>query len=101
MNKTKIEWTDYTWNSITGCEYNCFYCYARRIAMRFNGHFKPTFHPDRITQPHKLKKPSKIFVCSMVDLFGDWIPDLWIEAVLATIKYTNIFYKNNIKKFLK
>jgi protein gp37 len=41
------------------------------------------FHPDRLSQPAKVKKPSKIFVCSMADLFGDWVPREWIESVLS------------------
>lgn len=105
MNKTKIEWTNYTWNPITGCLHGCPYCYARRIAMRFNGHFNPTFHPDRITEPHKLKAPSKIFVCSMADLFGDWVDDLWIEAVMATIlenpRHTFQLLTKNPKRYLE
>jgi protein gp37 len=78
MNKTKIEWCDYTWNPVTGCLHGCPYCYARRIANRFTGGkafpngFAPTFHPDRLSEPSKIKSPSKIFVGSMADLFGEW-----------------------------
>jgi protein gp37 len=84
MNKTKIEWTDYTWNPVTGCLNGCEYCYAHKIGKRFKGTFKPTFHPKRLLQPYKLKKPSKIFVCSMADLFGDWVSDDWISRVIST-----------------
>ena len=105
MNKTKIEWTNYTWNPITGCLNGCSYCYARRIAMRFDGHFQPTFHSKRITEPHKLKKPSKIFVCSMADLFGDWVKDEWIKAIMATIlenpRHTFQFLTKNPKRYLE
>jgi len=45
--------------------------------------FAPTFHPDRLSQPAKTKKPSKIFVVSMGDLFGDWVDSVWINAVLG------------------
>lgn len=86
MNKTKIEWTDYTWNPVTGCFHDCFYCYAKRIAMRFDGHFEPTFHQYRLDEPMKLKKPSKIFVCSMADLFGHWVEIGWINLVMAYVK---------------
>lgn len=88
MNKTAIEWTDYTWNPVTGCLNNCEYCYARRIAERFNGTkawpygFRPTYHPERIDEPQKLRHPSKIFVCSMAELFGDWVEDRVIEDIL-------------------
>lgn len=111
MNKTKIEWTDYTWNPVTGCRHGCGYCYAHRIAERFkpkhplgddctqpeNGlheirysgqpwryGFEPTFHPYRLTEPYKVKEPSKIFVCSMADLFGSWVPDEWFNKVYVT-----------------
>lgn len=114
MNKSKIEWCDSTWNPVTGCLHNCNYCYARRIANRFgdktdgvcdewhdlhtpfykmNGRlnpypysFAPTFHRYRLDEPQKIKKPSKIFVCSMADLFGDWVPDEWIQEVFETCK---------------
>jgi protein gp37 len=73
MNKTKIEWTDYVWNPVRGCLHNCPYCYGKRIDKRFgDGSFTPTFHPERLQEPLKVKKPSRIFVGSMADLFGDW-----------------------------
>ncbi len=86
MNKTSIEWTDYTWNPVTGCLKNCSYCYASAISKRFHISFKPTFHPERLEEPIKLKKPSKIFVCSMADLFGEWVPSEWIHRVLDVVK---------------
>jgi protein gp37 len=43
--------------------------------------FLPTFHRYRLNEPHKIKKPQRIFVCSMADLFGDWVPDEWIKEV--------------------
>ncbi len=81
MNKTKIEWTDYTWSSVTGCLNNCTYCYARAISKRFGWSFEPTFHEDRLGEPGKVKKPSKIFVCSMGELFGPWVDTNWIDDV--------------------
>ncbi len=44
--------------------------------------FKPTFHRYRLDEPQHWKKPRNIFVCSMADLFGEWVPDVWIEEVL-------------------
>lgn len=82
MNRTKIEWTDYTWNPVTGCKNNCSYCYAQKISHRFGRSFEPTLHPKRLEEPYKLKKPSKIFVCSMGELFGSWVPKEWQEEVL-------------------
>lgn len=104
---TKIDWCDSTWNPVTGCLHGCEYCYARRIAERFGikpfGHvehcvldepiiiadkkepypvgFSPTFHRYRLDEPARWTKPRTIFVCSMADLFGDWVPDEWIKAV--------------------
>jgi len=85
MNRTKIEWTDYTWNPIVGCRRNCFYCYARKIAMRFYGSFEPRMFWNRLDEPAEVKKPSKIFVCSMGEMFGDWVPMGWTNAILDAI----------------
>jgi len=80
MQKTKIEWVrnldgtqGYTWNPVRGCRHSCPYCYAAKIDKRFgDGSFTPTFHPERLQEPLKVKRPSRIFVGSMADLFGDW-----------------------------
>lgn len=91
MNKTGIEWCDYTWNPVTGCKHGCPYCYARKIAERFKGSkawpqgFDPMFHPERLDDPVKMKKPQTIFVCSMADLFGDWVPAWWIWDTFAAM----------------
>lgn len=89
MNKTTIEWTNYSWNPIFGCDHGCYYCYAKKITQRFpnnfpNG-FKPTFHPERLCEIHLLKKPAKIFVCSCADLFAQWTPNFWRDSVLSEI----------------
>ena len=89
MNKTKIEWADYTWNPATGClgpdgKGLCPYCYAKKTAENpfyhraFPYGFEPHFYPERLKEPAKMKKPQTIFVCSMADLFGDWVPARWI-----------------------
>ena len=90
MNKTKIDWPglDYTWNPITGCYHGCSYCYARKIAMRFTGHFDPILHWDRFDEPFRAKKPARIFVGSMGDMWGDFIRASWINTVLDVIKAT-------------
>ena len=106
MNRTKIEWTEYTWNPITGCSSNCGYCYARRMAYRLRGRcgypqdepFRPTFHPDRILEPTLLKKPSKIFTCSMGEFFDREVPALWRELVLCVMHHTPHTYQILTKK---
>ena len=90
MNKSKIEWTDYTWNPVTGCLNGCAYCYAAKMAKRLHGRhgypetdpFRPVVHDDRFIEPYNINKPSKIFVSSMGDLFGDWISSKTIQSVI-------------------
>jgi len=81
-----INWTDATWNPVTGCLHGCPYCYAREFAQRFGRSFEPAFHPERLGEPYNRRKPTKIFVGSSADMFGDWVPDEWTEAVLAVVR---------------
>jgi len=94
---SKIEWTDKTWNPITGCtkiSEGCANCYAEKMAKRLKGRygypaddpFKVTFHKDKIDQPLKWKKPSRIFVCSMGDLFHDDVRFDEIHEIWDTMK---------------
>ena len=139
MNKTGVEYADYSWNPITGCFGECGklcdYCYAKGIARRFAARvcddgteirgkvceegkihvlgkpyaylalhpsnvgaykpvrspypygFDPTFHRYRLANgkrsPAFIKKPSVIFVGDMADIFGAWVPDWWLEDVVA------------------
>ncbi len=99
MNRVNenIEWAAWSWNPVTGCLHNCPYCYARDIANRFYPQkFEPTFLPERLGQPSVTKPISprwdgdtghiNVFTCSMADLFGKWVPEEWIEAVLGAIE---------------
>jgi protein gp37 len=98
FNKTNemVDWAKWTWNPVTGCLHTCGYCYARDIAERFYPEkFTPTFHPERLAAPHYTKVPPEaddqvgyrnVFVCSMADLFGKWVPQEWIDAVLAEVR---------------
>jgi len=73
MQKTKIEWCNYTWNPIVGCKRGCSYCYAKRIWDRFNpgmAFSEIRVYPDRLADKMP-KEPSKIFVGSMSD-FEYW-----------------------------
>jgi len=92
-----IEWAAWSWNPITGCLHNCEYCYARDLANRFYPQkFEPSFYSSRLLAPQNTKVPAPrwkddigyrgVFVCSMADLFGKWVPAEWIEAVLSQIK---------------
>ena len=152
-SKTKIDWCDATWNPVTGCLHGCEYCYARRIAERFEAReiydpecqcqrhliergmltgtgkpleldypweqknkdgsitnaaypfgFEPTFHRYRLDEPKRWKKPRTIFVCSMADLFGDWVPDEWIEQVFeaceAAPQHRYLFLTKNPKRYV-
>lgn len=90
---TKIEWTQETWNPVTGCSPvspGCANCYAKRMAKRLAGRcgypeapheFDVTMHQDRLDQPLRWKKPRKIFVCSMSDLFHHTVSDNFVESV--------------------
>lgn len=91
-DKTTIEWTDATWNPTTGCTQvspGCDHCYALTLSERFRGvpghYFENGFdvqlRPDKLDQPLRWKRPRRIFVNSMSDLFHDDIPELYIASV--------------------
>jgi protein gp37 len=95
--KSSIEWTEMTWNPVTGCtkvSQGCKNCYASRMALRLeamgseryaNG-FKPTVHEDLVDLPKKWRKSRTIFVNSMSDLFHEDIPEPFIRRVFATMQ---------------
>src|SRR5215204_5469574 len=96
-NRTEIEWTDATWNPVTGCTKispGCDNCYAARFSERFRGvkghpfetGFDLTLRPERLLQPFSWKRPRMIFVNSMSDLFHKWIPHEHITAVFDTME---------------
>lgn len=95
--KSKIEWTQLTWNPVTGCDkvsQGCKNCYAERLSKRLNSMgnkrytngFSVTLHNDIIPLPLKWKKPSIIFVNSMSDLFHEKIPVEFIQRVFQTME---------------
>lgn len=99
MKTTKIEWTDRTWNPVTGCtklSAGCAHCYAETMARRlhamglkkYENGFLPTLHPKDLDEPKKWKKGSNIFVCSMSDLFHPDVPFEFIDHVMETIEET-------------
>jgi protein gp37 len=82
--RTKIEWTDWSLNPIKGkCKIGCPYCYAIRMYNRFK--WNPDVKLDLNVFNRLPKKPSKIFLCSTHEMFGDWIPDEWIRAILSKV----------------
>lgn len=67
--------------------------------------FEPTFHRYKLDEPQRLKKPKTIFVCSMADLFGEWVPTEWISAVIEACKaapqHRYLFLTKNPKRYIK
>jgi protein gp37 len=97
---TTIEWTDATWNPVTGCtkiSAGCDHCYAERFSERFRGTpnhpfengFDLTLRPERLEQPLRWREPRMIFVNSMSDLFHKEIPQAFIERVFDTMERAN------------
>ncbi len=93
---SKIEWTQATWNPVTGCtpiSDGCKNCYAKRLAgrlksmhnKRYQNGFELTLHHDLLQEPLKWKTPKMIFVNSMSDLFHEKVPFSFIEKVFAVI----------------
>lgn len=105
-DKTGIEWTrgddgtaGATWNPVTGCEKvspGCDHCYAETFAERWRGipghyfenGFDVTLRPERLEQPLRWKRPRRIFVNSMSDLFHDAVPTAYIAAVFDVMRQT-------------
>lgn len=116
-----VDWARWTWNPVTGCQHTCTYCYARDMATRFSAQyisgtpieeadtapFAPRLHEARLAAPANTELPAisddpwarTVFVCSMADLFGAWVPQDWIDRVLAAVRaepqWTFIFLTKN------
>ena len=130
MNETKIDWAEMSWNPVTGCRHGCPYCYARRTAHRFDAGledkgargglhvleskikatpypygFEPTLHRYRLNQPERKKEGQTVFVCSMADLFGRWVPTEWIRDVLDACQrapqHRYLFLTKNPARYLE
>ena len=97
MARTKIEWTESTWNPVTGCtkvSTGCKYCYAEVMARRlqamgqkkYKNGFRLTLHPESLEEPYSWKKPRMIFVNSMSDLFHKDVPLEFIQQIFEVIR---------------
>ena len=109
LSKSGIEYLTHIWSFYSGCENwaigvcggggQQFNCWARSITERFPAHypngFNPTFYPDAFLSPMSLKKPSRIGVAFMGDLFGDWI-DPWLEVILRDERGA-VFYEGSLR----
>ena len=95
--QSKIEWTEATWNPVTGCtkiSAGCANCYAERLAKRlkamgnrrYRNGFRLTLHPDLLDAPLHWRQPRIVFVNSMSDLFHEEVPFNFIEHVFATMR---------------
>ncbi len=106
---SKIEWTETTWNPVTGCtkiSQGCKLCYAERLAKRlqamgvnkYRQGFNVTLHPSVLEQPATWKKPRLVFVNSMSDLFHKAVPTDFIQSVFAVM---NQFPQHNFQVLTK
>jgi len=98
---TKIEWTDETWNPVTGCSKQsegCRNCYALREWTRLSANPKTVYygrkftdvqcHPERLNQPLRWTRPRMIFVNSMSDLFHEAVPDDFVDRIFTVMAMT-------------
>src|SRR3990172_956464 len=101
--KSSIAWSDASWNPVTGCSHvseGCRNCYAETLSLRFGWSKKPwtaqnaaenvVLHPDRLDAPLHWRKPRRVFVNSMSDLFHEQIPDDFIEALFGVMSFAGL-----------
>lgn len=99
MNLSKIEWTDATWNPVTGCtkvSAGCKHCYAETLSKRlkamgvrgYENGFELSLMPDRLEHPRHVVKPTRFFVNSMSDLFHPKVPFTYVDRILGVIQDT-------------
>jgi protein gp37 len=97
-DRSAIEWTEATWNPVTGCSKvspGCAHCYAETLSLRFHWSQQPwlpehaeenvVLHPERLDQPLRWRRPRTVFVNSMSDLFHELVPLEFIAEVFAVM----------------
>lgn len=95
-DRSGISWTDSTWNPVSGCtpiSEGCANCYAKAMAKRLQARgvkgyergFEPTAHPDKVQLPKRWRKPRRVFVVSMGDLFHEMVPDYAIRGIWSVM----------------
>ena len=92
MNKTKVDWAQFSWNPVVGCRNNCPYCYARRMVNRFHRDFQPHWVEKNFNRAMP-RKPSRIFVDSMSDV-AFWKAEWWqrvMGRIAENLQHTFIF----------
>jgi len=94
LNKTNLGWAEYNWNPVTGCTFGCPYYYARKSAYNLRGKygyplndpFRPTFHPEHLHEPEKLKHGARIFAVGMGDIFDPLVEPEWVSQVFEEMR---------------
>jgi protein gp37 len=93
MNLTRIDWADFSMNPVRGyCPVDCkdlqgnSYCYARRMYNRYHWDKTIRFVPEVFAEIEKIKKPSRIFIGSTIELFDKWVNDEWMDMILFNVK---------------
>ncbi len=107
-DNSRIEWTDATWNPVTGCSKvseGCRNCYAERVSHCSGTTSKPwtyanaaknvKLHPERLDQPIRWRRPRRIFVNSMSDLFHEQVPDSFLDDVFGIMLACEIYDNRN------
>jgi protein gp37 len=98
-DRSRIEWCDASWNPVSGCSHvspGCDHCYAETLSQRYKWTTKPwgaqhaaenvKLHPERLDQPLRWRKPRRIFVNSMSDLFHELVPFEFVDRVMTVMQ---------------